>query len=53
MTLKDLEHDVHNNTASFGLGLGSAEGGAEVDDENVTREQYRVIKKDPLFKVNF
>ena len=49
MSLKDLDNVKMASLKSNSFG----DGNADSDDEGEKREQYRVIKKDLLFKVNF
>ena len=52
VSLKDLATLESSASQTFGTGFELDEG-LMGDDDRPMREQYRVIKKDLLFKVNF
>ena len=51
VTLKDLA--TSNSDASTAGTFGLGKDGDDDEEDGVVRAQYRVLKKDLLFKVNF
>ena len=53
VSLKDLDNINSSNEKKPKTSFFGSQDGQEEEEENQTREQYRVVKKDLLFKVNF